>query len=195
MKRTLLLLASAAAVMLIMLGLTSSLYSQQGTSVKIGVVDLQEVSTRFEKWKRLAKKLEEETEASNKKLGEREKSIGTSQEKLKNFERGSDTAREIEVQIFKAQGDLKSFFEREQERLKSMAEKLGGDLLDNIEEVIKKYGRQNGFTLIIKKEEVPLQGRDWQELRSYVSRKAVMYYAANIDLTEKIVEILNRDFK
>ena len=76
-----------------------------------------------------------------------------------------------------------------------MAEKLGGDLLDNIEEVIKKYGRQNGFTLIIKKEEVPLQGRDWQELRSYVSRKAVMYYAANIDLTEKIVEILNRDFK
>ena len=92
-------------------------------------------------------------------------------------------------------GPMRSFFQREQERLREMAESLGGELLDNIETVIKEYGRENGFTLIIKKEEGPVQGRDWDELRSYVSRKSVMYYSANIDLTNKVVEILNKRYK
>jgi len=195
MGRIVLPLITAVAVMILVFGLTGRLYSQQGQDTKIGVVDLQQVSTRFGKWIRLAKRLEEENAASNKKLEEMAKKIADLEREQKQFEPGSKRHTEIQIELSTKKIEGQTFYENEQKRLKGMAETLGGELLDNIEKIIQQYGRDNGFTLIIKKEEVATQGRDWAELRSYVNRKAVMYYAANIDITEKIVQILNEKHK
>lgn len=195
MRHLVFLLAVLAVAATAVFCLTGTLYSQQGPDVKIGVVDLQEVSTRFDKWKRLAKDLETESEKSNAELAKKEKELAELQEMLKEFEPGSEKHTEVQIEFKTKEVKLRSFFEKEQKRLKGRAEKMGGELLDNIEKVIQQYGRENGFTLIIKKEELPVEGRDWNELRGYVSRKSVMYYAPNIDITEKAVQILNNRFK
>lgn len=194
MKRTVLLLAFSGTVMLLVFCLTSSLYSQQ-QSVKVGVVDLKMVSENFDKWKRLAAQLDSETEKSNKKLAEMGKEIEKLQEMEKEFKPGSDKHKEIQIALSTKDIEMKSFLHTEQNRLKEMAEKLGGELLNNIEAVIKNYGRKAGYTLIIKKEEMPVQNQDWMQLRNYVSRKSVMYYSADIDLTSKIVKELNENYK
>jgi len=194
MKRTVLLLAFSGTVMLLVFCLTSSLYSQQ-QSVKVGVVDLKIVSENFNKWKRLAAQLDTETEKSNKQLAEMGKEIEKLQEEEKQFKPGSDKHKEIQIALSTKDIEMKSFLHTEQNRLKEMAEKLGGELLNNIEAVIKNYGRKEGYTLIIKKEEMPVQNQDWMQLRNYVSRKSVMYYSADIDLTNKIVSELNENYK
>jgi Skp family chaperone for outer membrane proteins len=186
----------AAALLL----LAGSLYSQQDRDVKrqevkVGVVDLQGVTMKFDKWLRLAKKLEDESKASSDKMEKMEAEGAALQESLKQYEPGSPKHTETQIEISKRQIELKTFFENEQKRLKEMAEKLGGELVDNIEEVVKEYGRQNSFTLIIKKEETQPQGRNWDELRSYVVRKTVMFYDPNIDITGEIIKILNERFK
>ena len=194
MKRTVLLLAFSGTVMLLVFCLTSSLYSQQ-QSVKVGVVDLKMVSENFDKWKRLAAQLDSETKKSNKKLAEMGKEIEKLQEMEKEFKPGSDKHKEIQIALSTKDIEMKSFLHTEQNRLKEIAEKLGGELLNNIEAVIKNYGRKAGYTLIIKKEEMPVQNQDWMQLRNYVSRKSVMYYSADIDLTSKIVKELNENYK
>jgi Skp family chaperone for outer membrane proteins len=180
--------------MLLVFCLTSSLYSQQ-QSVKVGVVDLKLVSENFDKWKRLAGQLDTETEKSNKKLADMGKDIEKLQEMEKQFKPGSDKHKEIQIALSTKDIEMKSFLHTEQNRLKEMAEKLGGELLNNIEAVIKQYGRKEGYTLIIKKEEMPVQNQDWMQLRNYVSRKSVMYYSTDIDLTDKIVKELNENYK
>jgi Skp family chaperone for outer membrane proteins len=196
MRRTALLLAAAATVILVICAPAGGLYAQEKKpAIKIGVVDLKKVSERFEKWLVFAKKLEDESNASNDKLAAMEKDIKKLQEMLKNFEPGSEKHTQIQIEISQKQITLRSYFEREQKRLKAMAEKMGAELLRNIEDVIKEYGRIHGYTLIIKKEDLPVQGRDWDQLRSYVSRKSVMYYDPNIDITDEIVKILNKKHK
>jgi Skp family chaperone for outer membrane proteins len=195
MKRTMLMMAGAAGIMLVVFSLTSNLYSQQAQDVKIGVVDLKEVSEGFTKWARLAKELEEESGQSNAKLEEYDGKIEKLQEALKDLDKESARYTETEIEIYKIQAEQKRFYQSEQGRLKKMAETLGGDLLDNIEKVIQQYGRANGYTLIIKKEDLPVREGDWEELRIYVTRKSVMYYASNIDITDKVIEILNKDYK
>lgn len=194
MKRTVLLLTFSGTVMLLVFCLTSSLYSQQ-QSVKVGVVDLKLVSENFDKWKRLATQLDSETEKSNKKLADMGKEIEKLQEMEKQFKPGSDKHKEIQIALSTKDIEMKSFLHTEQNRLKEIAEKLGGELLNNIEAVIKNYGRKEGYTLIIKKEEMPVQNQDWMQLRNYVSRKSVMYYSTDIDLTDKIVKELNENYK
>lgn len=194
MKSTILLLIFSGTVMLMVFCLTSSLYSQQ-QSVKVGVVDLKIVSENFDKWKRLAGQLDAETEKSNQRLAEMGKEIEQLQETEKQFKPGSDKHKEIQIALSTKDIEMKSFLHTEQNRLKEMAEKLGGELLNNIEAVIKQYGRKEGYTLIIKKEEMPVQNQDWMQLRNYVSRKSVMYYSADIDLTDKIVKELNENYK
>ncbi len=194
MKRTILLLAFSGTVMLLVFCLTSSLYSQQ-QSVKVGVVDLKLVSENFNKWKRLAGQLDTETEKSNQALAEMGKAMEKLQEDEKEFKPGSKKHTEIQIELSRKDIEMKSFLHTEQNRLKEMAEKLGGELLNNIEAVIKQYGRKEGYTLIIKKEEMPVQNQDWMQLRNYVSRKSVMYYSTDIDLTTKIVNILNENYK
>jgi outer membrane protein len=190
-----LMMAGAAGIMLVVFSLTSNLYSQQAQDVKIGVVDLKEVSEGFTKWARLAKELEEESGQSNAKLEEYDGKIEKLQEALKDLDKESARYTETEIEIYKIQAEQKRFYQSEQGRLKKMAETLGGDLLDNIEKVIQQYGRANGYTLIIKKEDLPVREGDWEELRIYVTRKSVMYYASNIDITDKVIEILNKDYK
>ena len=194
MRQSIRLLATAVTVLLVVFALADNLYSQQ-QKVKIGVVDLKKVSEKFEKWMVYAKKLEDESKASNAKLEKMENDIKKLQGMLKNFEPGTEKIMQIQIEISQKQIQLKNFFEKEQKRLKAEAEKMGGELLNNIEDVIKEYGRVNGYTLIIKKEDLPVKGRDWDQLRSYVSRKNVMYYDPNIDITEKIIEILNKKYK
>ncbi len=196
MRRIALLLTTAVTVMLVVFAPTGSLYSQdRKPAIKIGVVDLKKVSERFEKWLVFAKKLEDESKASNDKLAVMEKEIARLQQMLKNLKPGSESHMQTQIEISQKQIELRGFFDKEQRRLKAMAEKMGGELLRNIEEVIKEYGRVHGYTLIIKKEDLPVQGRDWDQLRSYVSRKSVMYYDPNIDITDEIVKILNKKHK
>jgi len=195
MKRTALLLIFSGTVMLVVFCLTNSLYSQQDQPVKVGVVDLKLVSENFEKWKKLATQLDSETEKSNEKLAAMGKEIEKLQEMEKEFKPGSDKHKETQIALSTKDIEMKSFLHTEQNRLKEMAERLGGELLNNIEDVIKTYGRKEGYTLIIKKEEMPVQNQDWMQLRNYVSRKSVMYYSADIDLTNKIVKILNENYK
>jgi Skp family chaperone for outer membrane proteins len=189
-----LLLTFSGAVMLLVFCLTSSLYSQQ-QSVKVGVVDLKLVSERFNKWKRLADQLDKESNESNKKLVKMGEEVEKLQEEVKEFEPGGDKHTELQIQLSRKDIEMKRFLHTEHKRLKEMAEKLGGELLNNIDAVIKQYGRKEGYTLIIKKEEMQVQNQDWMQLRNYVSRKSVMYYSTEIDLTTKIVKILNENYK
>jgi Skp family chaperone for outer membrane proteins len=195
MRRVAVLFGFSVAVMLVVFGLTSTLYSQAGQQTKIGVVNLEQVSQGFKMWQRCDDKITAEKVALAQKLDEILKEIQKTQEELKNFKKWSEKYTEKLIEAEKMNIERAALYQTGQEHLMGLAKKYGDGLLNNIEKVIREYGRKHGYTIIVKKEERPAGDADFGQLMGYVSRNSVLYHNAAIDLTDEIIKLLNKKYK
>ncbi len=195
MRRIAVLFGFSVAVMLVVFGLTSTLYSQAAQETKIGVVNLEKVSKDFQKWQRLDAEITAESVKLARQLDSKLKDIEKKQEELKNFEKWSKKYTEILIEAENMKIQRAALYQTGQQELVGLAKKHGDALLGNVEEVIRDYGRANGYTIIIKKEERPAGDPNWNQLIGYVSRNSVLYHNQGIDLTDKVVKLLNRKYK
>ena len=195
MRRIAVLFGFSVAVMFVVFGLTSTLYSQAAQETKIGVVNLEQVSKGFKMWQRCDEKITEERVALAQKLDKKLKEIEKKQEELKNFEKWSKKYTEILIEAEKINIERAALYQTGQEYLMGLAKKYGDGLLNNIEKVIREYGRANGYTIIVKKEERPAANANFGQLMGYVSRNSVLYHNAAIDLTDRVIELLNKTYK
>jgi len=194
MRRLVIFLAFCAIVALVVTVLADKLYSQQGQAL-VGVVDLLKISQRWKKWKRLEEFLQSEQKAFEKKLEELSEIIVEKEKMLKSLKEGSLEYEKTEKEYSDKRIEFKNYRQREGEKLQKKAEKYMRELVQNMGSEIEKYGRVNGYRLIIKKQEVSIEGREWRELQHYILNKSVMFYAANIDITTEITDILNENYK
>ncbi len=195
MKTTVMFFIACLTVCLLLLGLSGSLYSQQGEQVKIGVVDLEETSSRFKKWIRYSEEFDKEKEVLNKQIEEKAREIERLSEMLKQFKPGSEQHQKVQIEIQTKTIKYQNFIKEQDRQLRQKLDIMGGELFNDIETVVSEYGRQNGFTLILRKEKRTVKGLGWVKLQMYYSTNPVIYHSANIDLTEKVLEILNKKFK
>ena len=195
MRNVMAIVIMCLVVGLLVVAFSGNLCSQQDGQTKIGVVDLENISTRFNKWTRYNEEFEKEKEKSNKKLEEMFNEIRKKEEIKSQFKEGSKQFQEIELEIIGLQKKAQ-YYAREQEKiLKGKLDEMGAELFNDIEKVVADYGRQHGFALILRKEKKAPEGLDWVKLQMYYSTNPVMYYSANIDLTDVVVKILNEKFK
>jgi Skp family chaperone for outer membrane proteins len=195
MKRIAVLFGFAAAVVLVVFGLTGTLYSQAAQQTKIGVVNLEKVSDGFDRWQRCDAGINAESVKLARELDKKLKDIEKKQEELKNFEKWSKKYTEILIEAENMKIQRAALYQTGQRKLVELAKKHGDELLIMIEGVIRDYGRANGYTIIIKKDERPAGAPDWNQLIGYVSRNSVLYHNRGIDLTDEIIKLLNKKYK
>jgi Skp family chaperone for outer membrane proteins len=196
MGRMLVMIFAAAAAVFFILG-GGALFSQEspkGVGAKLGVVDLYEISQKWKKWIDLAEAVEKEVKAKRDVIEEEKKKILDAENKLARagYAENSEERLKEMTAIQSARLRLEWLDASENERLEKTAAKFGKDLLSEIETAIKKYGRENGFSLILKLDETSLEGRNWVQMQSYVRFKQVIFYEDGINITSAIVEILQK---
>lgn len=189
--RSLIVLCAAVVATVVILGLTPALYSQQTPEAKIGVVDFYDISQGFKVWARIRTELGEEKVACDKLLAEMAAEIGKLEQEVKQYEPGTEQHEKIQIMLNGRKIARESFFMRKQKELDAKSEKFAKEVLGQVNEAIEKYGRENNFTIIVKKEELPAEMLDTQQLIMSTSQNFVMYYDRNIDITDKIIAILN----
>ena len=194
MKRLFVFLAFCAVVALLLTVLADKLYSQQNQAL-IGVVDLLKTSQRWKKWKRLEELLQEEEKAFKKKLEELSEEIVQKEKELRSLKEGSLEYEKTEKEYSVKRIEFKGYRQRKADELQKKAEKYMRELVQNMESEVEKYGRVNDYRLIIKKQEVSIEGYEWRALQNYILNKSVMFYAQNIDITSEITDILNEKHK
>jgi Skp family chaperone for outer membrane proteins len=198
MKRFTFLFA-LAAVIVAAACFAGSLYSQEEKEAppveKIGVVDLLKVSNKFDKWQRMEKQLNDDESKMKLKSELLGAEIINLQKYLETLVEGTKEHTKTQVQLVEKKAEFKNYSENEGKRLTKLAEKSMRELLDNILEVVAQYGRDNGYSLIIKESAWSTEGKGWQDLQRMVGYNTVMYSAQGNDLTEKIIWILNKRFK
>jgi Skp family chaperone for outer membrane proteins len=196
MRRTLLVSAAAAAVVFFFLG-GSALFSQEppkGYVTKVGVVDLYDISQKWKKWIDLADAVQKEGKAGQDRMEEEDKNIRAMETKLARSTIAEDSEEWLKEKtaIQAAKLRLEWLKANEADRLEKIATDYGKNLLAEIETAIKRYGRENGYSLILKVDEISLEGRSWAQMQNYVKFKQVMFYEDGINITPAIIDLLQK---
>ena len=182
----------------LVLALTLTAAGARAAELKIAVIDMQKTFREYEKTKTIEIKLNQQMEV----FKEYSNQLNQQYQNLrKQYESARDDSQNIafssaerESKRLKAQQLYESLKLKEQEltsyrdsrkaQLNEMHEKLRGELLDEIKQVVHNKAVLEGYTIVLDKSGISL---------SDVS--LVIYYQPNLDITESVVQDLNRGYR
>lgn len=157
--------------------------------LKIGAVDLASVYKQYKRSADLEQMINEKKDLLNNQLKDLEKEIKEVWKALDLLDPQSEAYQQKEDEKDMLVAKFDRMKKRRDEVLKKTWENYNLQLLDDIEKVVKAYGEDNKFTLILK-----IDGKPTEEQRMLVGLKAVLYSAKELDITPAIVELLNRNY-
>lgn len=145
--------------------------------VKVGFVDMQQVVTKSKSGQAALAKLKAEASKRQEEVKAREQEIVRAEEELqKQHAVLSDAARrEKEEAIQRKKREYRRMAEDYGRDLAERERELLLDLQQNILEVVRDYGKEKGYTLIIER-----------------NQGGVMYSADALDLTQDIIERMDK---
>jgi len=160
---------------------------------KIGVVDLAKVFKNYRKSSELEKRINGERDKLKESIDGQRKKIQTLNREMDLLDVESEAYRtkEEEKQIELARFELMK--ERLQRTIKRRWEQYNLNLLEDIETVVKEYGKKNRFTLIFKVEGEPIEEHKLDKLVQ-IGLKSVLYFSDPVDITDDVVPILNQRY-
>jgi Skp family chaperone for outer membrane proteins len=162
---------------------------------RLGVVDLGKVFTSYKKTKDLEQRFNDERERLKKELDDLRKQISETTKELEMLDQASEAyaIKEEERAVLARKLEYKK--ERLEITIRKRFDEYRLQILDDIEQVVKAYGDEHHFTLIVKVEGAPTdQEKAVLGPMNLEALKSVLYFSNEIDITPAIVEILNRRF-
>lgn len=157
---------------------------------KVGVVDLAAVFKQYRRSAELQKKIDEERERLQKDLDQQKTYISKLHMEMDALDRTSETYEIKEDEKDAAVARFDRTKRRLEERIKKRWEEYNLQLLEDIEQVVKAYGEEQSFSLILK-----VDPKATEETRFLAGLKAVMYFGKELDVTPAVVELLNRRYE
>jgi len=155
-------------VIILACGFLFLVFSSYALAEKIGYVDLSRLFNEYKKTSDYEKDLEEKAEKAG--VYEKEKEIENLRNQLSLLSEKEKSKKEEEIKN-KFEDLRKINLELAKDRDEKMKE-----ILKDIEEAIKVYAKNNGFSLVL-------------------NDRVLVYQDKSLDLTDKVLEILKKNYK
>ena len=168
--------------------LSQPVLSQDVSSVKIGVVDIQKLLTESPQAQDMQTAIEEEYAPRVRDIEAKESAFNETREKLQkdNLALSNDERQNATLKLTSDQRELeylaKSFQEDRNNRIQIETNKI---IVETIN-VVNKFGRDNGYDLIIN------EGRISQNT---ILNGGTLYKGASVDITNDIAKVLEKNFQ
>lgn len=162
--------------------------------LKIGVVDLNKVFEKYEKRKTFDVQLKEKENQYQKIINDKKKELVSLNEKIQLLDLGSEVRKKDEETFEKKNIELESYAKFAEKNLVKKYKEYFESLYTEVCKEVEDIGRREQYDLIIKKEEPELQSRGISELQFKVGIKSVLYHSENIDITDQVINNLNKRF-
>ena len=157
--------------------------AKSGEPARVGVVDLNQIFKGCKKMKNLEQSYAQAAAAENENLKAQQERVTSAKEDLALLEKGTTRYEELERKLFGYMQE--ALFERNKanERLARLKVQYHDELMREIKDSIREYGKKNGYTVILQREfTLPKEMNTWQ---------AVLYQDDAADLTEAILAVLD----
>jgi len=158
---------------------------------KIGVVNITKVFDSYKKKRVLEEDLRMTREQKTRVIRERDKEIKRLADEVRMLELGSEERKKREAELEKKQVELQSFTQVTTANLATQKREITEKLYTEIADAVTDYGRQNGFDLIIKWENVEIKSASLDELLYKINQRTVLFAAGSVDITDAIVKTVN----
>ena len=188
-------LTRIAAALMLAFGLTAGVHAAE---LKIDVIDMQKAFEEYEKTKTIEIKLTQQMEVFREYSNQLQQQY---QNLRKQYESARDDSQNIalsgaerENKRLKAQQlyeslklkeqEMTSYTESRKEQIREMYTKLRGEVVEEISKAVHNKAVLEGYTIVLVK-----SGESLNDVR------LVIYFQPNLDITESIIQDLNRGYR
>jgi Skp family chaperone for outer membrane proteins len=190
------LLAAALAV-----GLPLVLTGVVRAELKLGVVDIVEVTNRYERTKDASADLQ--VEQANLKAAAEPKAKALEDMRLKRdgFNKGTEEYKKLDEQALKTEVEFRNWFGLEQVKIERRHRDVLLDMYNEIVKVATRMAKEKGLDMVFTKaflsppqiDVTTAQGLD--DLKKRIMEQRVLYPANVVDLTEDVLKALDAEYK
>lgn len=171
-------LVSTIIIVAVAIAVAASSQTMQQRMIRIAVVNTQEVFDKYLKTQEAQAKLNEEIsklEEQGKKMSEDLRTLQEKYDKQRIFIDDKKKEQEMLQQIEQKKAEIRQFIQSGQQQLDQKRQELTEPIIKEIDQVVQQIGKDEGFDLIVDK-------------------IATLYVNPQIDITEKVIQILNRRY-
>ncbi|RME04788.1 MAG: OmpH family outer membrane protein [Planctomycetota bacterium] len=153
--------------------------------LKIGVVDFSKAGRGYKKFKKIIKKLKDEDKKRKNEIERLRMEAETLVKELKVLNPDSRFYKRKERELAKTKAEIKFLWNKYQKEMRELYTKYMKEIIDDLEEAIKAYGKKKGFDVILRRYLPIKQGQMQMDFNT------VIYYDQNLDITQQIIERIN----
>ncbi|MFO0793233.1 MAG: OmpH family outer membrane protein [Candidatus Brocadiaceae bacterium] len=168
--------------------------SSQSRGLKVGVVDLNNVFEKYGKRTAYDAQLKEQEKQYQKIINDKKKELVSLNEKIQLLDLGSEVRKKEEETFEKKNMELESYAKFAEKSLVKKYKEYFESLYSEVCKEIEGIGKREQYDLIIKKEEPELQGGGISELQFKVGIKTVLYHSDSVDITNQVIDTLNKKY-
>lgn len=166
-----------------------------GKDMKVGVVNLNKVFDQYDKRKELENDFRDIRNRSEEVLKAKQDEAMALRDEIQLLDPGSAARKKKEEDMEKLLLYLQIEDEVARKNLTKAEKEFYEELFQDINAVVEEVGKKEGFDLILKKEDIDTKSADLVELRLKIGIGTVLYFSNALDVTDKVVESLNRRYK
>ncbi len=192
--RLILLVAGICAIPIAALLGQQSPEEKAPKSPKIGIVDVAKVFDGYTKRMELDDEITAQAEAFKKKQEGIRREIEGLMDRLELLAPDSEgrASKELELQI--KQLELQNLTQTEGKRIAARQGELIAELYNEVARTIREYGDSEGYALILKYDTSDIKGTSAGSAELKIAVRSVLYYAPETDITQRILDILNKRY-
>lgn len=161
--------------------------------LKIGVVNVAEVFSRYTKTKDYEKLLEKDKTREELLIKDTESQMKKLNEELEVLSPTSDLYKEKSEQLTSLTAIRKHKVENWNKYIKAKVNEQTLKLYKDIREAIDKYALENSYIFIFKSDPILPPSEDIDNITQQISIRTVLYSPKSLDITDNITKILNKE--
>jgi Skp family chaperone for outer membrane proteins len=158
---------------------------------KIGVVDISNVFEKYQKRIDMDQKLKEQEKGFQDEINKKRKEIIDLDEETQLLDLGSESRSNNENMLERKNVELEGYAKFAERQLLKKYKGFFENIYEEVVQKVEEIGKQEGFDLIIKKEESDLKSGQISDLQFKIGIRTVLYHSDSVDITSDVIENLN----
>lgn len=171
-----------------------NLANAEAEDFKIGIVDISRVFEKYQKRIDLDQKLKEQEKGFQDEINKKRKEIIDLDEETQLLDLGSESRNNNENLMERKNVELEGYAKFAERQLLKKYKNFFENIYEEVVQKVEEIGKQEGYDLIIKKEESDLKSGQISDLQFKIGIRTVLYHSDSVDITLDVIENLNASY-
>ena len=163
--------------------------------LKIGIVDINDIFDNYEKRKDLDQQLKDTETEFKEELESKKKVMIDLNEETQLLDLGSEQRNKNMETLERKNVELEGYAKLAERQLTKRYKNAFEKIYEEISKEVDAFGKENNYSLIIKKEKSDLQSNQISDLQFKIGIRTVLYSSSRIEVTSNITDRLNTRYK